>query len=824
MRVCPKCGKNYFQSERFCAVDGAGTEEVPDSSDPRSMIGARLGAYKITALLGEGGMGMVFRAEHQAIGREVALKVLHEELAGKKDVVERFFTEAKAVNRIKHENIIEITDFDTTAEGKSYFVMELLEGRSLSQTLQEEGPFDFGRAVRVGAQIADALEAAHKHEIVHRDLKPENVFLITRSGMRDFVKLLDFGIAKLTGGQAGISKTRTGMIIGTPAYMSPEQAQGEAIDGRTDMYAWGIILYEMVTGRPPFGGENVSKILLAHVGSPPPPPHQYRPDLPAPLEALILKCLSKERTDRYANMVEAKAALYKAAEGLADVRSATSQHAAATSGTGAPIPAVLHPTPAPGYEPLPGAARLSGAPLNVTPPPLVGPAGSVGTNSYPGTSPPPPASLSPSLPPSASPLSSPSAVGATGTIPPTSGTPYPAAEAGRSGGAGVKIAVAVLVVLVCASLGTGTVMYLNGVEPVKSMIDGLTGPGDDGGGKGKTKPTSAEVKFKSDPPGATVWMKASKPKELGKTPFETKLPTDEFVTVTFKLTGYADKSVTFDPASEYDVPATLDRVPGTDTGAPVTSGPLAVKTGAPDTSTPGTSRPDGVGAPPAPEGMVYLIGGAFSRGSAASTDDYERPPFDDRVEPFFLDKTEVSNGAYAAFVATGAVKTLPKGWKAGLPPADAESLPVVNVTWDEAKAYCEWKRRRLPTEAEWEFAAKGGEENRVYPWGNRYDDTLANGKTSGSKRTMAVDSLEAGAAASGALHLAGNVYEWTASSVDIYPGSDRKKAVPMPADYRVIRGGSYDSKPEGLTSTARVWLAKSTRKGELGFRCAAAVP
>ena len=213
-------------------------------------IGHTIGNYKITAKLGEGGMGVVYLAEHPVIGKKVAMKAIHPELSKNSDVVSRFITEAKAVNQIGHEHIVDIADFGNTPEGEFYFVMEYLQGESLSDRLKRDKRIPVHQAMSVGAQIADALNASHQQGIIHRDLKPENIFLCNRGPSRDFVKVLDFGLAKLTQAEQKVThKTRTGSVMGTPYYMSPEQCEGKTeIDYRADIYSLGVLIFEMLSG------------------------------------------------------------------------------------------------------------------------------------------------------------------------------------------------------------------------------------------------------------------------------------------------------------------------------------------------------------------------------------------------------------------------------------------------------------------------------------------------------------------------------------------------------------------------------------------------
>jgi len=274
-------------------------------------VGQTIGNYTITAKLGEGGMGVVYLAEHPVIGRKVALKAIHPELSRNPEVVSRFMTEAKSVNQIGNEHIVEIYDFGTTSDGEFYFIMEFLGGESLADKLKRERFFPAARALQVAAQVADALSASHSHGIIHRDLKPENIFLISRGAQVDFVKVLDFGLAKLTQGEEKVThKTRTGSVMGTPYYMSPEQCEGKAsIDHRADLYSLGVILFEMLTGRVPFGGDGYGEIIVKHITQPPPSARSINPQLNAAHEAILARALAKAREDRFANMADFRTAM-----------------------------------------------------------------------------------------------------------------------------------------------------------------------------------------------------------------------------------------------------------------------------------------------------------------------------------------------------------------------------------------------------------------------------------------------------------------------------------------------------------------------------------
>ncbi|HET6611633.1 MAG TPA: protein kinase [Kofleriaceae bacterium] len=288
--------------------------EQPAANDP--LIGANVGNYRVVQKLGEGGMGSVYLAEHPLIGKKVALKVLHAELSSNEDVTTRFFNEAKAVNDIQHPNIVDIIDYGTIDNASSpghhvvYFIMEFLDGVSLADTVRTQAPLEVKRTLHICHQIADCLAASHRNSIVHRDLKPDNIILVARRSTKDFVKVLDFGIAKLTGEHHGSRRTRTGIVMGTPAYMSPEQCEGRGqIDHRTDIYSLGILLYECLTGRVPFVGVGYGEVLVQHLTQSPPPPSSLVSTIPPHVEAVCLKALQKDPGARYATMEDFMAAL-----------------------------------------------------------------------------------------------------------------------------------------------------------------------------------------------------------------------------------------------------------------------------------------------------------------------------------------------------------------------------------------------------------------------------------------------------------------------------------------------------------------------------------
>lgn len=281
------------------------------TAQPEQRVGQVLGKYRLTELIGRGGMGFVYRAEHVKLGRPVALKLLRSSHAERRDAVARFFQEARAVNRIRHRNICDATDFVELEDGTTFIIMELLEGASLRDLIRH-GMIEEPRVLAMMIQICDALAAAHEAGIVHRDLKPDNVFIVPMGDGGEMVKLLDFGVAKLLHREEDEEsfgfETAAGAVIGTPAYMSPEQAGGLEVDARSDIYSLGAIMYEMFTGRPPFRGKSFGEFVRKHLSDMPIPPSQIPggDGLDQQIEDMLLQCLEKHPDDRHQSAIELK--------------------------------------------------------------------------------------------------------------------------------------------------------------------------------------------------------------------------------------------------------------------------------------------------------------------------------------------------------------------------------------------------------------------------------------------------------------------------------------------------------------------------------------
>src|SRR5580698_2492892 len=272
MRSCPQCGSVCEEAHKFCPSCGFPIGKVAASPDD-PLIGRTLpGGYLILELVGVGGMGRVYRAEQTTLGRTVAVKIIHPHLVGEENTAARFITESRAASRLNHPNSVGIIDFGKSTDGQLYLVMEFLRGRDLARVTYEDGALPFRRIVDVLRQTLAALAEAHSEDIIHRDLKPENIILEPVRSGGDFVKVVDFGLAKMRAESQGPGITSPGVVCGTPEYMSPEQARGDELDARTDLYAVGVILYQLLTGRLPFEAESPTQVVLKHLSDAPKDP------------------------------------------------------------------------------------------------------------------------------------------------------------------------------------------------------------------------------------------------------------------------------------------------------------------------------------------------------------------------------------------------------------------------------------------------------------------------------------------------------------------------------------------------------------------------
>ena len=408
MKYCPSCHKTYPGDYNVCPSDQTALQSSREFQ-PGMVIRNK---YEILGQIGIGGMGAVYRGRHVTFNELCAIKVVNDSIAGDSNFLQRFQTEAVVTRKLRHPNAVRVDDFDYTDDGRPFIVMELVEGRNVGEVLQAQGPFLVPRAVRVVTQAARALGAAHKLGFVHRDIKPGNIILTVDEQGQEVAKVLDFGIAKLrqATGDAQSGMTMTGMVVGTPLYMSPEQFMGKAageIDGRTDLYSLGVVLYQMVTARLPFDGDTLYAVMMQHMEGNVRPPHELTPELgiPASLSQVILKAINKAREQRYQTAEEFIAALDQVASEFPATQSIPAPVMSASNIAPAPVT----PTAASRssqVSPIPGAPKPA-IPRTVAIPPPIAPSSPASVmRSSPATPTPvaPTPAIAPQAPPPAAPV------------------------------------------------------------------------------------------------------------------------------------------------------------------------------------------------------------------------------------------------------------------------------------------------------------------------------------------------------------------------------------------------------------------------------------
>lgn len=723
------------------------------------MLGQVLdGKYRIEARLGSGGMGDVYRATRLLIGDSVAIKILHPHLARDPQAAERFRREAVTATQLRHRNVVAIYDVGiSAAHNVPYILMELAEGFSLRQIIKEYGTLPLDFVVTVAAQVCAALDEAHRLGIVHRDIKPENIIAHqTTTGWQ--IKILDFGIAKLYN-QGDIGLTQDGTSLGTPQYMSPEQCLGQDLDGRSDVYSAGIVLYEMLCGTVPFKSPTASAIAIYQVQSAPTRLIEQDASIDLGVEAVILKSLEKHPDARQQSASALSQELIKAAT------------AAFKSGKTA-ISAV--PIAAPEVEPELDA-HVSGQ----------------ATDSSTNTS---------------------KASDEEVVLP---------LERGVESSAGKLLDETQVVEIVdSAKLGEMSEDLSTEVETVSSE---------------HTESPSASIPHgpseESDhvPQSGQYLDAVPQPMEdledipAGEAAFDAEassaLPRPESG-VSSPITGEHSDLQLFNEGE------LSGGRPGKTISIIVAAGVLfAIFAGGfvwwnysgSNTASAEKSTSSNVGQPSAslPNGMAYIPGGEFMMGSDTGHV-YSQPAHRVAVSPFYIDITEVTNEEYKKFLDATGTKDPPK-WKNGQFPEGEARFPATGIDWEAASAYAAWARKRLPTEAEWEFAARGA-DGRIYPWGNEWKDDCANAKERyRGMREVGTASCES---PFGLVDMIGNAWEWTSDDAKAYPGGKDFDDVRPKA--KVIRGGYWGSKTKEDTNSLRrgAWGATGEEDySNTGFRC-----
>ena len=771
-------------------VPGEKQQSPSTPADP--LLGKVIGGkYEIKGVLGKGNMGAVYLGRHKAMDAAVAIKLLHANIGANLNAAERFVNEAKACSRLYHPHTIRVMDFGQTDGGELYLVMELLDGEDLKDLLRREGPLAPARAISITRQIAQSLDEAHAAGLVHRDLKPANVFLTKMHRHDEFVKVIDFGISKAYSADAeGMDLTLDGAVLGTPLYMSPEQVRGLPLDRRSDLYALGVMLYQMLAGQPPFRAKTTTALLMAHANDPPPPlpPMVGEHAIPPALQELVAALLAKDREERLQSAAELdellesfETALLRGEEPqfVRDVR--RQRETLLTPGLKEAGDDEATAALAPAAGTLRAAGQAAGAEATVALDPAVEPGAGLDTGTR--TTP--------------------------AGVRPASG---PRRRLPWIVGGGVLAAAAIGVIL---ALATGT-------EPPP---------------KGPEGPASATSAAPSEEGGAA--------------------------------TPAAAASRAADPAEERPKAPVAAETPVAVT-SPVAEKPVAEK---PAPAAPGRLAPGEVVQPDGTRGgeMAYVPGGTFDMGAGendiamqiehcrevtgkpvctAETFADQVPPRRLRVPDLLVDRLEARSADYRACEEAGACArrdfgscgTLTASGRFAPDPSvtaaavSADELPVSCVTREEAAAFCAWAGKRLPTEAEWEYAASSAGA-RLYPWGDALDAEGArhNGADRALRKALGrglrfftldaddgqpfvapVAQYPTGHSEYGLLDLAGNVAEWTAGDYETYSGA----ALPDAEQGKgVARGGSWADIGPLVGTRARRALAPDTRRTDLGLRC-----
>jgi serine/threonine-protein kinase len=732
------------------------------------LSGAIIGQYRIIEQVDRGGMATVYKAYQSNLDRYVAVKVLIPDLAEAKGFIARFEREAKAVARLRHRNILTVFDYGRQGE-MFYLVMEYVSGGTLGGRLG--WPQDLTYAVSIVSQVGDALAYAHRQGMIHRDVKPGNILMVEE----DWPLLSDFGVAKMV--EDSLQLTASGATVGTPQYMSPEQAQGLTVDRRSDIYSLGVVLYEAVTGRLPFGTDSPMAVILRHINEPITPPHTLRSDLPKELERTILKALSKSPDGRYQRMEEFLADLQEAYPLSVNHLVHQGNMRAGSKG----LPAIHGPVSTPIITPrLPGTRKRS--------------------------------------------------------------SPW----AGLAIGLVLLLTLALTFLLFKDSIGTLVSSLADAVAMLPSPSTVLrTGPSPTPKTDSSPTPRTSPSAVPTTSPSA---VPTTSPSAVPRTSPSATLRTG--------------------PSA----------VPTTSPSATPRTGPSPTPSTGPSAATPSPTVAPTTPAPPTIElrmweadgaEMVFVPAGEFVMGSEELGDD-ERPVRRVYLDDFWIDRYEVTNERFARFVAETGYQTEAetedrgRGWvwmgseweeveganwrhprgpdsnsEQGI--EDKMDHPVVLVSWNDADAYCRWAGKRLPSEAQWEKAARGpanlsstsqqvGDSGQRYAWGDEFDSAKTNTKERWRMEdgelwgdtTPAGSFSPQGDSPYGASDMTGNVWEWVADWYDSDYYSQAPSANPPgPATgtYKVLRGGSWSFDEVYARTAFRHNIKPDYIYDFAGFRC-----
>jgi serine/threonine protein kinase/formylglycine-generating enzyme required for sulfatase activity len=731
--------------------------------------------YRLVEKIGEGGMGSIYKAIHTEMGRTCAIKLLTAISTANEEAIARFKREAKMASRIDNPHAVTIYDFGEAEGGELFLAMEYIDGKPLSRLIAEERVLPIERVLHITSQVAEGLAAAHAMEIVHRDLKPDNIMIARKGADIDYVKVLDFGIAKTMTEDAADNLTKTGFVLGTPFYMSPEQLLGEKLDPRSDIYSLAIIVYEMLCGKLPFAGDNPQAVMMKRITGEPIALRSVAPQMSESIEQVVMGGLARDREMRIQTVQSFASALRSAVHGGTQfIGMRSTQNLGGESGDRATMEWTSFTT---NKEPGPGASAETPQTMPINPASTVesGPGAWPITQKGKTTQ----AELPGQQQVQESQQSAPPTVQASTRVEHPAPPPVLTrqGEVAATGGASItseperRSRAWLWAVAAFAVLAIGLIVFM--LVPR-------------GGGSGLT------LLIKGAPPGSQLYVNDQR-REVAQNDGTIRLTgLDEGpLAIRISREGYADFNTTVSgkKGEEKSIEASLLPTEINHNGE-----------------------------------MVLIPAGNFTMGDDTHKD-YEKPAHEISLPAYYIDKYEVTNEQYKKFCEdTGTRPPNNPEWRGdyftGKPDA-----PVLGVTWDEAKKYAGWASKRLPTEEEWEKAASWdpvAKQKRIWPWGNMEDPSRAN---VGTRVASSVKQYGGDLSAYGVYGMAGNAMEWVESIWGPYEGSTAQNAN-FGKGYHVVKGGSILLGLDDARTASRNWyplVFPSDMTNPVGFRCAISV-
>ena len=851
MKECPACHRCFADQVNHCPSDGDRLNfliNLDTTLDER---------YLLERKLGQGGMGLVFKAHHKFIKTQHAIKVILPDLVGNDpSLAARFRQEAMAAAAIRHPNTVSVTDYGVLQGTTPYLVMEFVEGRSLHDILSEQRRLSPVAAVEIMLAVCAGVAAAHRQGIVHRDLKPLNIMFRPGEPPGESLKVLDFGLAKIKSGEllGSFVAAQTQGMMGSPFYMAPEQWSDEEIDVRADIYSLGVILYQMIAGDVPFKGKSVPSIMSMHLNSAPGPLAERGIDVPPLLERAIQHALEKDPEKRPQSVDEF----------VAELREAMPQIGG-------------------GVLREPGATTVQ-----------IGPTETMGLKNQQGMRTGAQGEVPDSLKTIASGTDALS-LDAVEAVPepagPDTGRQSPAQTVGPLGAGQPTAAQLPPHAALTEPLSPDTFAAEEERRHAESLRHQQEEEEQRRQAEERERHEAGERQRLEAEERARLEQEEQRRREFEerqRREFEERQrrEADERAAAASAAAGAAAAGAAGRVASTrtHVVPPGITPTGGTPTsGATKTSSttPLVVigvvvllallagvislgylalqkfraqnsnsvvntnaevnaNTQANTNAVSTNQNSVEPGGPLSRTDLLWIPGGSFQMGRSdvpPITDELREqraahllwmynqwPAHEATVGPFAIDRTEVTNAEYAEFVKATGHAPPPGGWEGGQPEEGIARLPVSNVSYEDARAFAAWRSKRdgvtyrLPTEEEWEFAARGGDSTRLYPWGAEWSQGYANLSGAGP---APVGSFPLGRTPQGLEDMIGNVWEWTASEASMYKGNDRTLLRPEDRGKLVIRGGAYNNSPDGdkpISVTARSWFPKKFRDRALGFR------